>query len=51
MSNRKKNAVTAAKKAEVKMEKTEVPSLQETAEKAVQAANSAQHSIKLNGLL
>lgn len=56
-SNRKnnaKNAVKVAQQAEKKMGKSEVPTFQETAEKATQvvkAANEAGHSVKLNGLL
>jgi len=45
MSNRKKTASIVAQKAERNMEKTEVPSLQETAEKTAylyQAASKAQ---------
>jgi fatty acid elongase 3 len=53
MSNRK-NAAKIAKKAESKLEKTEVPTLQETAGKATQAvkaANGGRHNINHNGLL
>jgi hypothetical protein len=51
MSNRRSTA-KIAQKAELKMEKAEVPTMKETAEKAaqvVQAANSGMHNISPSG--
>jgi len=56
-SNRKKtatNAVRIAQQAEIKMTRTEMPTIQESAEKATQAAkaiNAVGHSVSINGLL
>ena len=51
MSN-KRNTAKIAQKAELKMEKPEIPSMKETAEKATQAvraANSGMHNISPSG--
>lgn len=53
-SNRKRtaqNAVKVAQQAEKKMAKSEMPTIQETAEKVACVANEAGHSVKLNGLI